>query len=75
MLLGMELFLLVRHTHTLLLEQKRKTFTQPQSYWWRTDGGLVQRQGGGGFGSGGGVGGGASLPDHGGLLPRSSQSV
>lgn len=55
MLLGMELFLLARHTHPPLrtemedIHTQKHVFTQPQSYWWRADGGLVQRHGGGGF--------------------------
>lgn len=58
MLLGMELFLLVRHTHPPLrtemedIHTQKHIFTQPQSYWWRTDGRLVQTHGRGGFSDG-----------------------
>lgn len=68
MLLGMELFLLVRHTHTLLLEQK---WTQARVHtsavvlvenWWRVSSkawwGWIQQGQGGGTTS-------AWLPDHG----------
>lgn len=58
MLLGMELFLLVRHTHPPLrtemedIHTQKHMLTQPQSYWWRTDGVLVQTHGTGGFSDG-----------------------